>query len=135
MERALSPGGYALRKDVRQRQRAFGNRYHAHTGRMDIRSTAMSKTVISKQDLIDAVASSCAMTKDHAKSAVDTMLEHIKAGMKKGEDVRIADFGTFKVTKRAAREGRNPSTGKAIQIPASIVPKFQPAKGLKDLLN
>lgn len=95
----------------------------------------MSKTVISKQDLIDAVASACSITKDSAKTAVDTMLEHIKSGMKKEADVRIADFGTFKVTKRAAREGRNPSTGKTIQIPASVVPKFQPAKGLKDLLN
>jgi DNA-binding protein HU-beta len=94
----------------------------------------MSK-VISKQDLIDAVAAACSITKDSAKTAVDTMLDHIKAGMKKGDDVRIADFGTFKVAKRAAREGRNPSTGKTIQIPASIVPKFQPAKGLKDLLN
>jgi DNA-binding protein HU-beta len=95
----------------------------------------MSKTVISKQDLIDAVAAASAITKDNAKTAVDTMLEHIKKGMKNGDDVRIADFGTFKVTKRAAREGRNPSTGKTIQIPASVVPKFQPAKGLKDLLN
>ncbi len=55
--------------------------------------------------------------------------------MKKGEDVRIPDFGTFKVAKRKAREGRNPATGETIQIPASIVPKFTPAKGLKDLLN
>jgi DNA-binding protein HU-beta len=96
---------------------------------------APAKTVISKQDLIDAVAGACGITKDSAKTAVDTMLAHIKDGMKKGEDVRIADFGTFKATKRPAREGRNPSTGKTIQIPASVVPKFQPAKGLKEHLN
>ena len=90
---------------------------------------------MTKQDLIDAVATSCSITKDNAKIAVETMLEHIKASMKKGEDVRLPDFGTFKVAKRKAREGRNPSTGKTIQIPASIVPKFTPAKGLKDLLN
>jgi DNA-binding protein HU-beta len=95
----------------------------------------MSKQIISKHDLIDAVAAACSMRKDSAKTAVDTVLERIKDGMKKGEDVRIADFGTFKVAKRAAREGRNPLTGKSIQIPASIVPKFQPAKGLKDALN
>ena len=81
------------------------------------------------------VATACGITKDNAKLGVETMLEHIKASMKKGEDVRIPDFGTFKVAKRKAREGRNPSTGKTIQIPASIVPKFTPAKGLKDLLN
>ena len=90
---------------------------------------------MTKQDLIDGVASACGITKDSAKIAVDTMLEHIKASMKKGEDVRLPDFGTFKVAQRKAREGRNPSTGKTIQIPASIVPKFTPAKGLKDLLN
>jgi DNA-binding protein HU-beta len=90
---------------------------------------------MSKQDLIDAVATACSINKDSAKVAVDTMLNHIKAAMKSGTDVRLPDFGTFKVAKRKAREGRNPSTGKTIQIPASIVPKFQPAKGLKDLLN
>ena len=90
---------------------------------------------MSKQDLIDAVAKECELTKEKAKIAVDAVLEHIKASMKKGEDVRIPDFGTFKVTKRKAREGRNPATGKAIQIPASTVPKFTPAKGLKEALN
>jgi DNA-binding protein HU-beta len=90
---------------------------------------------MSKQDLIDAVASACSMTKDNAKTAVETMLMNIKEALKRGEDVRIPDFGTFKVAKRAARDGRNPSTGATIKIPASIVPKFQPAKGLKDHVN
>ena len=90
---------------------------------------------MTKQDLIDAVATACGITKDNAKLGVETMLQHIKESMKKGEDVRLPDFGTFKGAKRKAREGRNPSTGKTIQIPASIVPKFTPAKGLKDLLN
>jgi DNA-binding protein HU-beta len=90
---------------------------------------------MTKQDLIDAVAEACSMTKDGAKVAVETVLGHIKESMKKGEDVRIPDFGTFKVAKRKAREGRNPATGATIKIPASNVPKFQPAKGLKDLLN
>jgi DNA-binding protein HU-beta len=96
---------------------------------------ADKKLVISKQDLIDAVAGACGITKDNAKTAVDTMLGRIKEGMKAGDDVRIADFGTFKATKRPARQGRNPSTGKTIEIPASVVPKFQPAKGLKEHLN
>jgi DNA-binding protein HU-beta len=95
----------------------------------------MSKQAMTKQDLIDAVASACSITKDHAKLAVETMLDGIKGSMKKGEDVRIPDFGTFKVADRKAREGRNPSTGQTIKIPASKVPKFTPAKGLKDMLN
>jgi DNA-binding protein HU-beta len=95
----------------------------------------MSKQAMTKQDLIDAVASACAITKDNAKTAVEAMLDGIKSSMKKGEDVRIPDFGTFKVSTRAARDGRNPSTGATIKIPAAVVPKFTPAKGLKDLLN
>jgi DNA-binding protein HU-beta len=90
---------------------------------------------MSKKDLIDAVAEACELTKDKASIAVEAVLNHIKSTMKKGDEVRIPDFGTFKVTKRKAREGRNPATGKTIQIPAAMVAKFAPAKGLKDLLN
>jgi DNA-binding protein HU-beta len=90
---------------------------------------------MSKKDLVDAVAKECELTKDKATTAVDTVLAHIKEAMKNGEEVRIPDFGTFKVAKRKAREGRNPATGATIKIPASKVPKFSPAKGLKDLIN
>ena len=76
----------------------------------------MSKQAMTKQDLIDAVASACSMTKDSAKTAVEAMLDGIKASMKKGDDVRIPDFGTFKVADRKAREGRNPSTGATITV-------------------
>ncbi len=90
---------------------------------------------MSKKDLIDAVAKECEITKDKATAALETVLAHIKAAMKNGEEVRIPDFGTFKVTKRKAREGRNPATGATIKIPASKVPKFTPSKGLKELVN
>jgi DNA-binding protein HU-beta len=90
---------------------------------------------MSKQDLIDAVANACELSKDRAKVAVDAMIDQIAISMKSGSDVRIPDFGTFKVAKRKAREGRNPSTGQTIHIPASNVPKFTPAKKLKDRLN
>lgn len=90
---------------------------------------------MSKKDLIDAVAKEIEITKEKAGSAVDAVLDHIKKSLKKGEEVRIPDFGTFKVAKRKAREGRNPATGETIKIPASKVPKFTPSKGLKDLLN
>jgi DNA-binding protein HU-beta len=90
---------------------------------------------MNKQDLIEAVATACEITKDKAKIAVDTVIEQITHSMKSGGDVRIPDFGTFKVAKRKARDGRNPATGQTIKIPASNVPKFTPAKGLKDALN
>jgi DNA-binding protein HU-beta len=90
---------------------------------------------MSKKDLIDAVAKEAELTKDKATVAVDAVLEHIRSAMKNGDEVRIPDFGTFKVAKRKAREGRNPATGATINIPASRVPKFSPSKGLKEILN
>ena len=90
---------------------------------------------MSKKDLIHAVARDCELTKEKAGSVVDAALAHIRSSLKDGNEVRIPDFGTFKVAARKAREGRNPATGMTIQIPASKVPKFTPAKGLKDALN
>jgi DNA-binding protein HU-beta len=62
---------------------------------------------MSKKDLIDAVAKECELTKEKASVAVDAVLAHIRAAMKDGHEVRIPDFGTFKVAARKAREGRN----------------------------
>lgn len=90
---------------------------------------------MSKKDLIDAVADKCEMTKEKAGHTVDAVLAHIRDTLKKGGEVRLPDFGTFKVAKRKAREGRNPATGETIKIAASTVAKFTPAKGLKDALN
>jgi DNA-binding protein HU-beta len=90
---------------------------------------------MSKKDLIDAVARDCEMTKEKATSVVDAMLGHIRSTLQSGSEVRLPDFGTFKVAKRKEREGRNPATGQTIKIPASKVAKFTPAKGLKDALN
>lgn len=90
---------------------------------------------MSKKDLVDAVARDADLTKEKAGAVVDVVLEHIKNTLKKGDEVRIPDFGTFKVAKRNAREGRNPATGETIKIPASRVAKFTPSKGLKDALN
>ena len=90
---------------------------------------------MSKKDLIDAVAKDAELTKEKAGVAVDAVLEHIRGSLRKGEEVRIPDFGTFKVAQRKARDGRNPATGATIKIPASRVPKFSPSKGLKEQLN
>ncbi|MCU0955340.1 MAG: HU family DNA-binding protein [Hyphomicrobium sp.] len=90
---------------------------------------------MSKKDLIDAVSRDCELTKEKATTVVDAVLEHIKSALQGGSEVRLPDFGTFKVAARKEREGRNPSTGATIKIPASRVAKFTPAKGLKDALN
>lgn len=90
---------------------------------------------MSKKDLIDAVAAEVELTNEKAGAAIDAALKHIQNTLQKGEEVRLPGFGAFKVGKRAARKARNPQTGKEIDIKASVVPKFQAAKGLKDALN
>ena len=82
---------------------------------------------MSKKDLIDAVAKDAELTKEKAGVAVDAVLEHIRSSMRKGEEVRIPDFGTFKVAARKAREGRNPATGATIKIPASRASSLPPS--------
>ena len=67
---------------------------------------------MSKKDLIDAVAVATELPKDKAGVAVDAVIAHIEGSMKKGEEVRIPGFGTFKVTQRAARKARNPSSAR-----------------------
>ena len=74
-------------------------------------------------------------TKKQAQEAVDAFFDTIVKTLARGEEVGIAGFGTFKVAKRAAREGRNPKTGEKIQIAASIKPKFRAGKLLKEAVK
>jgi DNA-binding protein HU-beta len=90
---------------------------------------------MSKQDLIDAIADSAELTKEKAGVAVNAMITYIEKTLQKGEEVSIPPLGKFKISKRKARDGRNPTTGATIKIPASNVPKFQPSKTLKDAVN
>jgi DNA-binding protein HU-beta len=90
---------------------------------------------MSKKGLIEAVASATELTREQAGVAVDAIIAHIEGSMKKGEEVRIPGFGTFKVAQRAARKARNPATGVEMMLKASRVPKFQASKNLKELLN
>ena len=89
---------------------------------------------MNKGDLIDAVAK-VVSTKKEAQEAVDCVFETIKKALKKEDAVQIVGFGSFKVSKRDARKGRNPQTGEEIQIAARMVPKFVPGKALKDAVN
>jgi DNA-binding protein HU-beta len=90
---------------------------------------------VNKNDLVDAIASSGNMSKSDAIQAVDAVINAITNALKNGDEVRIAGFGTFVVSQRAASEGRNPRTGEKIQIPASKLPKFRAGKGLKDAIQ
>ena len=90
---------------------------------------------MNRNDLVDAVAASTNMTKADAATAVDAVLDAITAALKSGNEVRLAGFGTFVVSQRAASEGRNPRTGEKIQIPASKLPQFRAGKGLKDAVQ
>jgi len=90
---------------------------------------------MNKTELVAAIASKTELSKKDAEKAVKAFTEVVAAELKKGEKVQLVGFGTFEVSKRAAREGRNPQTGKAMKIAASKAPKFKAGKALKDLVN
>jgi nucleoid DNA-binding protein len=89
---------------------------------------------MNKADLINEVAKVVG-TKKEAQAAVNCVFDCIPKAMKKGSPVTIAGFGSFKVSKRKARNGRNPKTGEVIRIKASKAPRFVASKTLKDILN
>ena len=90
---------------------------------------------MNKDQLIEIMAEDAGITKAQAGSAMKSLIENITKSLKKGNKVSFVGFGTFDVSKRAARTGRNPQTGDAIQIPAATVPKFKAGKALKDAVN
>ncbi|MBU3735434.1 MAG: HU family DNA-binding protein [Methylobacterium sp.] len=90
---------------------------------------------MNKTELIDAVAKDANITKADAAKAVAAVTDSITKALKKGDSVTLIGFGTFKVSKRAARTGRNPQTGKEIKIAARKSPGFTAGKALKDALN
>ena len=91
---------------------------------------------MTKQDLVNAAASSAAVTKKDAAAVLDAILESVTKSLKKGESVTITGFGTFRVSKRAARTGVNPrNPGEKIKIPAMKLPAFKAGKSLKDAVR
>ncbi|MEW6739496.1 MAG: HU family DNA-binding protein [Nitrospirota bacterium] len=90
---------------------------------------------MTKTELIDKVSSSAGITKAEAGKTIDTTLKSIEVSLKKGQKVILVGFGTFSVSKRKARNGRNPRTGKEIKIPAIRVPKFTAGKILRDAVK
>lgn len=90
---------------------------------------------MNKTELIDAIAASADLSKASAGRALDAMVESITDALKNDDQVVLVGFGTFQVKDRAARTGRNPQTGEAIQIKAAKVPGFKAGKALKDAVN
>jgi DNA-binding protein HU-beta len=87
---------------------------------------------MTKEELVTKAAEEADITKAQASKVLKSILNGIEKALKKGDKVSLVGFGTFSVSKRAAREGRNPATGKPIKIPAARVPKFKAGKKLKE---
>ena len=91
---------------------------------------------MTKQDLVNAAAQASGVTKKAAGEVLDAVLEHITKSLKKGESVTVTGFGTFRVSKRAARTGVNPrNPSQKIKIPAMKLPAFKAGKSLKDAVR
>jgi DNA-binding protein HU-beta len=90
---------------------------------------------MTKEELIEKVASGAGLSKTDAGRALNTIIGTITSALKKGQNVTLVGFGTFKVSKRKARKGRNPRTGEVINIKAAKVPRFSSGKSLKDAVK
>jgi DNA-binding protein HU-beta len=90
---------------------------------------------MNKQDIAEKVHAVLGSTKADAERAVESMIDTIVSALTKNEEVSIAGLGIFKTKMRAARTARNPRTGETVQVPAMRVPKFQPAKALKEAVK
>ena len=90
---------------------------------------------MNKAELVSAMAEKTALSKKDAEAALKAFTDIVAEELKKGEKIQLVGFGTFEVTERAAREGRNPRTGEMMSIAASKAPKFKAGKALKDIVN
>ena len=90
---------------------------------------------MNKTELVAAMAEQTNLSKKDAEAALKAFIDVVSEELKKGEKVQLVGFGTFEVSERAAREGRNPQTGETMEIKASKTPKFKAGKALKDIMN
>ena len=89
---------------------------------------------MNKSDLIDGMAADAGISKAAAKAALESLTENVTKPLKGGGKVALVGWGTWSISKRAARTGVNPSTGEKIKIKAKTVPKFRPGKGWKEMM-
>lgn len=90
---------------------------------------------MNKTELVGAMADKAGISKKDAEAALKAFTEVVGEELKKGEKIQLVGFGTFEVSERAERTGRNPQTGMEMTIPASKAPKFKAGKALKDIVN
>ena len=90
---------------------------------------------MNRTELVAAMAEQTNLSKKDAEAALKAFIDVVSEELKKGEKVQLVGFGTFEVSERAAREGRNPQTGETMEIKASKTPKFKAGKALKDIMN
>lgn len=90
---------------------------------------------MNKTELVAAIAEQAELSKKDAEKALKAFTDVVAEELKKGEKIQLVGFGTFEVSERAAREGRNPQTGEKMTIEASKSPKFKAGKALKDVIN
>lgn len=90
---------------------------------------------MNKAELVAAIAEKSELSKKDAEKALKAFTEVVTEELKKGNKIQLVGFGTFEVSERAAREGRNPQTGETMKIEASKAPKFKAGKALKDMVN
>jgi len=90
---------------------------------------------MNKTELVAAIAEKTQLTKKDSEMALKAFVNVVSEELKKGEKIQLVGFGTFEVSDRAARTGKNPQTGNAIDIPASKAPKFKAGKALKETVN
>ena len=90
---------------------------------------------MNKTELVAAIADKTELSKKDSEKALKAFIDVVGEELKKGEKIQLVGFGTFEVSERAAREGRNPQTGETMKIEASKSPKFKAGKALKDAIN
>jgi len=90
---------------------------------------------MNRDELVAAIAGRTELKKDDVKKALKAFTDVVAEELKKGEKIQLVGFGTFEVSERAAREGRNPQSGEPMQIEACKAPKFKAGKALKDMIN
>lgn len=90
---------------------------------------------MNKKTLVREAAAECGLTQKKVKMVVDTFMKVARETLGNGNEIKIANFGTFRLVDLKAREGRNPKTGEKLQIEAKTVVRFRPGKGLKEVVN
>ena len=102
---------------------------------MEILEEFLGGIIMNKKELVVAMAEKSEMSKKDVEKALQAFTDVVSEQLQKGEKIQLVGFGTFEVSERAARTGRNPKSGEEMTIPASKAPKFKAGKALKDLVN